>query len=695
MAAREAEGAEERAGKGQSASTSGALAEPSALGPWRRLARDLWGDQAVIQPLGAWFLTALFILVAWLTIVYAPAQFIDAAPDAGPIERGVIPIEWGYLTIAAVTAIALLAGLEPILAAALGSWWRRRGGRWLRRQIGFIRWPLTVLGGVVVFVYRLPSTLWSAIDAFFARVLAPLAGAALSSPARRYGVFLAQMAIAVGLGLYAPPEIGLPAVLIAIGLIVAVARRWSWVERDRERFLIERSRRNEAELAGFDQDLRDEALVGLVLLFVLTPLALAQLQGWTCAAGDCAFELKGGYTLPPDPLAAAVAWLGFFGAELAKSVPFVDWSEVFHVANDSPIEAGTPFGAQVVFLTRAGLDLLLLASVLQAVQIAGRLRAQADAFEAAQLPILDQFAETARFARLIEEIRPELALTAEEHPAVQDFPPYETKRLRQIVENRGGVAPDLRRAAAALLWAQHPSEETDRFFGETARAETDAAMRRWLERTGCGLEADAPDPETQRPALKRLLSDRGEDWRVRAAAARAMGDGALSGAETELLMSVLGRGETPKLRADAGVALARQGVRDARAGLERLAESFSDAPSPGAEREAAQATGHALACFARIRPRRRRAATFSAASRSPLLPSAACASRAVPFPSRRRRAETQDTPLSRGCGSRPASLASPPHSGWGRPREIRKRPDPKSRRATFKWSAPSSSAAML
>ena len=36
--------------------------------------------------------------------------------------------------------------------------------------------------------------------------------------------------------------------------------------------------------------------------------------------------------------------MGFFAAELAKVVPLVDWSEVFGVANNSPIEPKCRFG---------------------------------------------------------------------------------------------------------------------------------------------------------------------------------------------------------------------------------------------------------------------------------------------------------------------------------------------------------------
>lgn len=282
---------------------------------------------------------------------------------------GVIPPEWGWATIIIISLIAFAAALYPGVRR-----WRAKQGYSSGR-------PTSTLWRTLYLFYRLPSAFWSALDMIFAMPLALAAGVGWSSRWARYAHFLALMLCAILFGLYSEPGIGLPAVLVGVAIIIAVNRRWSWVERDRERFTIERGKRKQAELAGFKQDLTDEALIGLIFLFVLIPLALAQTYAWTCAANDCAFGFKkAADALPEDPLDALTTWIGFFGAELFKAAPFVDWSEVFEVANDSPIEATSPFGKQVVFVTRAALDLLLLASVLQAVQIAGRLQGQRESF---------------------------------------------------------------------------------------------------------------------------------------------------------------------------------------------------------------------------------------------------------------------------------------------------------------------------
>ena len=108
-----------------------------------------------------------------------------------------------------------------------------------------------------------------------------------------------------------------------------------------------------AERAGFANDLRDEALIGLVCLLFLAPLALMQTYRLDMRRRRLrvhACQAKRSRRSTGSPSSAA---------ELAKAVPFVDYSEIFHVENASPIEAATPFGAGVVFFMRASLDLLL------------------------------------------------------------------------------------------------------------------------------------------------------------------------------------------------------------------------------------------------------------------------------------------------------------------------------------------------
>jgi hypothetical protein len=248
------------------------------------------------------------------------------------------------------------------------------------------------LGFVLGAMFNLLAWAFSFLDWLLARPIALLAGAALQPWPLRYGAFLAWMALTLAIAWLAPTMIGPHAFFLGVALILGVVRRWSWVERDREAFFVARKQDPSTERVGFAEDLRDEAMIALVFLFLFVPFGLRQLEllnaGTFCIDGA------------EPSLAGALAWLGFFGAELAKSVPFVDWSEVFHVANGSPIEPNSVLGAQVVFAMRATLDLLMIAAVTQAVQLASRLAEQDQAFAAGKVDVLEPFIERIRFHAL-------------------------------------------------------------------------------------------------------------------------------------------------------------------------------------------------------------------------------------------------------------------------------------------------------
>jgi len=375
-------------------------------------------------------------------------------------------------------------------------------------------------------------------------------------------------------------------------------RRSSWSESDRETFLVERGIREGAMRVGFKDDLRDEALVAISFMFVLIPIGLRQIQLTTCGEGACAFTLESDTSLPPDALGQFLAWLGYFGAELAKSVPFVDWSEVFHVANDSPIKPQTPFGAQIVFAMRATLDLLLLAAVLQAVQIASRLRDQWTAFRASRLPILEPHTEARQLRMAYKSIEPSL----EQHPAQQhsiaSFPAYEGRRLKEVVQNRtDGSDPLVRKAAVALLASQHASEATDQFFTKQENAEGDPGMRDWIIHVAAGVtrERGADQHEADRTRLKTSLEDRFEAVPLRTAATRRLARMPHDEATTALLQERLAAPkESIEVRAASALALARHKPEDALTEIETLAGVFSGNLSVDGI-TAAMAAAHALA----------------------------------------------------------------------------------------------------
>ena len=549
---------------------------------WWRLRRDLWGPRAIVQPFGAWLLTALLALVIWLTISYAPAAFVEAADDASAVERGVIPVGWGRLAILVVSLIAMMAAIEPELRRLLPA-------KGFRRTLGPV-------GAVLNGLYQVPAFVWSLVDLIFAIPLASLAGSSWRSTLFRYVHGSLIISASLLAGLFAPPVVGLPATLLGIALVVAVTRRWSWIERDRERFLIDRTNRKEAQLVGFEQDLRDEALFGLSFLFLLIPLALAQSQALTCASGQCAFLVEGSHELSEDPLIAAWDWLGFFGAELVKSVPFVDWSEVFNVSNDSPIRAATAVGAQLVFLTRATLDLLLLASVLQAVQIAGRLQSQRESFDAKQLPILEPFEERIEFEQAVRAMPGGLGILPMEHPALERVSHYDPHRLQQIATDPEADRAMARLACAILIRRAADDEGSakgiDLFFSAAVEAEQDPSWRRWMARAATLVEPTRPVDEAR--AIKVLEATR-LNWELRAAAARALGRGTTLPEARRVLSEVATSGNEAKLRADAATALVKLGDSDATPRLERIIEEFAPiSPRSAPDREALVTAAYGL-----------------------------------------------------------------------------------------------------
>ncbi|MEO1610652.1 MAG: hypothetical protein AAFR90_15270, partial [Pseudomonadota bacterium] len=492
---------------------------------WAQFEADVFGARRSVQPMSGWLLSGLLVLVVWLAAYYAPRAYDDSKKtrDAASADvftkAGVITEDAAYFTIIIVVVITLAVAFEPFWAQFIGNR-QKEFRKTLVSSPTWIRIPAIGLWHMISIILQLPSYFLSCIDYILARPIAVAVGASLQGWRHRYTWGAVVIFTAIGAGLFAPAPWALCAVGVGIIAILAIVRRWSWSEADRETFLVERGIRDGAIRVGFKEDLRDEALMALTFLFVLIPIGLRKIQEMTSGVGEPAFKLNGngGEALPADTFGQFIAWLGYFGAELAKSVPFVDWSEVFHVANGSPIEPLTSFGAQIIFTMRATLDLLLLAAVLQAVQIASRQREQWSAFYAGRLPILEPFTEARLLKSTVEAIDPCLEQHPAEQHAITEFPAYEDARLKELIqERRGGTPPEVRKAAVALLACQHASEATDQFFTDEEKAEDDLEMRDWIRHVACGVtrEHDASDLDAHRSRLEALLKDSFEAVQVR------------------------------------------------------------------------------------------------------------------------------------------------------------------------------------
>jgi|GEM_PF-1412970 len=568
--------------------------------------KDVW-DDASIGPVAGVLLSVLAGLITWLTIEYAPGAAGRADIPYGEAEGGSIDPFWGRMTIVLMTIATLTAGFEPIVAKHADRWWRRAGKRWWNALAAPVRWLLFTPIALILIPAKLASFAWSFGDYILARPLAILAGAAWRGWMKRYAHFGVLMALAVG-ALVAveterlAPNIALAAIVAGLIAILAIVRRWSWIEGDRDTFLIERGEREEGHgtlRIGFKEDLRDEALLALACLFFLIPLGLDLVQQTTSTAGAPAFAFDSIEPMPSEPLARFITWLGYFGAELAKTVPFVDWSEVFHVANGSPIEAQTPLGSQLAFVLRAGLDLLFLAAVLQAVQIATRLREQRSAFDNNRLPILEPFTERVELARAFDEIDEDLDLRPSSQPAILDFPRYDSARLKELIDGTAETKDlRVRKAAAALLQkdyeaAPDSNPDTPRFWTERARAETDEGYRGWLLHVASGVDPDEPARMRDAARRARLLRLVEEDWndpRARAQAVRLLGRSGLSAPERDALLGRLARDKEMGIQAAAAVALAKAQASEAFPTIEALIRG-----APEVDIASAQALAFALA----------------------------------------------------------------------------------------------------
>lgn len=317
--------------------------------------------------------------------------------------------EWGIIVVFGLAIAFVSAAIAPLVLNSLGpdSVLRRAGSLaapflWIAHPFGS---ALSFLDSVLVFA------------------VAGGAGASQPSLLVRYALLFASIFPCAVLGYWLPAPWGL--IPIAWGFVVAISisRRWSWVEDDREIYML--NRRFGAHLRiGFGQDLRDEALLSFMSLFFLVPLALRQAHGWSVQFDDPLFDVDASATV------GLLDWIGYYGTELAKAVPFVDWAEIYQVEGEAPISAERAEARHVVFATRVLVDLVFLAALLQALSISARNAKQMELFKANVLDRLDPFVEPREFRRLVH--RTESGVWEIIPEAIEKFPRYDAIRLAEL-----------------------------------------------------------------------------------------------------------------------------------------------------------------------------------------------------------------------------------------------------------------------
>ena len=324
---------------------------------------------------------SLVITVLVLSLIFALAW----AAGSGRFELGQ---QINILTIIVVVGGFLAIIFIPNMVRAWNDWTERQA----TRMGGVISNGVTALP---LSALSMTARGVSYFDSILVRIFAPLSGATQSGFMVAHLLVLLVIIPLSAMGFILAAPFGLIPISLAALIALALGRRWAWVEDDRETASrLQSTSPDKADIkVGFENDLKDEALLGYASLFVLVPLALYQIQG---ALG--VFESTSASTGNPF-----VDWLSFFGAELAKAVPFVDWWEIYNVDVQVPFEASTGAGGEwarhMTFAARAIVDLVIMAALFQAITIWQRSRMQRRLFGTGELNAFDPFTEEEFFER--------------------------------------------------------------------------------------------------------------------------------------------------------------------------------------------------------------------------------------------------------------------------------------------------------
>lgn len=364
-------------------------------------------------------ITVILLIAMWATTSQATSDGINA--------------NWGLWTTGIVAALFVAFAFAPHIELS-----REMIDR-LARTSSSVGW----LGRAV-----------SWLDAVMAVPIACAIGANLERVWARYLILSLAIVPCGVLAYWLPAPYGLLAIAWGFVATIAVSRRWAWVEDDRELAMLTRNFSSSSLRVGFKQDLRDEALLSFMSMFIFVPLTLRQADMWAVANG---VEL---FTLTDDAPNDLRTWVAFYGSELAKAVPFVDWAETYSVEGKTNVEFKDSIWAKhLVFLTRILVDLVFLGALLQAMAISARISNQREMFFGkeryaakfrhgnreklrGELDRLDPFIEAKELRKLMG---PSDAIDREK---LEQFPTYDAARLIALKEGKdktlARVASELR-----------------------------------------------------------------------------------------------------------------------------------------------------------------------------------------------------------------------------------------------------------
>jgi len=357
-----------------------------------------------------------------------------------------------------------------------------------------------------------PAQAVSYLDSVLVHIVAPLTGATQHGRGVPHGFVLLSLLPLTALGFILAPPYGLVPIILGVLMIVALGRRWAWIEEDRETASRLLKTSSPEIQVGFDNDLKDEALLGYATLFIFVPLALYQING-----SANVFEIH-------EVQNPFIAWLAFFGAELAKAVPFVDWWEIYNVDLNSPVtgvtmdiggqETTAPLAKHLTFAARAMVDLVIMAALLQAIGIWQRTRTQRHLFAIGHVNHFDPFAERDFFESAITpgqtKPKPEFIKKIRKHVTAREglkLPgePYSPERLGDLLQSEN------QRVRDTALWMV---QEYNILTGTPAE-KLDQIRLQWLnlsfpQLSGSGLSAHRRRLLDEKSKFEQLLSELGE-----------------------------------------------------------------------------------------------------------------------------------------------------------------------------------------
>lgn len=276
---------------------------------------------------------------------------------------------------------------------------------------------------------------YDSLDTVLVRIGSHVAGADHLKTRSRYGILITTLGCLAALAWFLPPPLGLVAVVIGLVVALSLSRLWAWVEEDRDMASITGFSPLAPQRVGFREDYRDETLLGFIFVLVLLPIAWMQADTGVTQI----FQQGPDHGRVREPQDFGM-WLGYFGFELAKALPIVDWADIYKLGPGDPnyISPFWPNGSHAVFMARALVDLILIASLLQAIGIASRNSQQKALFAVGQINRLDELVEKAALSRAIRETRDKSGasmkfdLSQLTDTELVDFRRYDLSRLRQM-----------------------------------------------------------------------------------------------------------------------------------------------------------------------------------------------------------------------------------------------------------------------